>query len=204
MVTLVWEVAVIVDGEISDTVTVTVSDSSVLVKVWVVLPELNVGDDEDELGWEVEIASVTNSLEREIEPLVWTVVIVDKVDGNELITDSDAVTISVSSLVTVDGILSVVVWTIGVIDVVINCEVSLDDWVFRLVWYTVDSNSDTDGVSISSVVAVDKYVWLVLWTVVVAVGVTLNSVSDTVSKVKKTFIFKVFRLRWLQLSKKVY
>ncbi len=199
VVVLVWDV-VVVDEEISDSVTVTISVSSGLVKLWVELSELNVGDDDDELDWEVEISSDTSSLEREIELLVWMLVSVDNVDCNELISDSDTVTISVASVVTVDGILSVKVCTVAVVDAVMNGVVSIDDWLTVLDWNTVDDSvvnvdSELDTVSISSVVAVDKYVWLVLWTVVVRV--TLISVSDIISKVKKIVSFKIFYWRWL-------
>ncbi len=183
LVVVVWDV--VVDEEISV--------ASILVKVWAKLEELNVGDDV-ELDWEIEIVSDTSSVEGELEVLVWIVVSVDNVDCNEVISDSDMVTISVASLVTVDGVLSVMVWTLAVVDDVIDDVVSIDDWLTVLDWDTVDDkvvnvDSDTDTVSTSWVVAFSKYVWLVLRTVVVRV--TLISVSDMVSKLKKTVMFQM-------------
>ncbi len=158
----------IVDVEISDSVIVAIPVPSVLVKVWAELVELNVGDD-DEIDWEVEMVSYTSSLEREIELLVWIVVSVGNVDCDELISGSDMVTISVVSVVTIEG-------TLGVID----------DWLIVLDWVNVDSDSDI--VSSSPIVVVDVYIGLVLWRIVLRVP--LISVSDIVSKVKKIICLK--------------
>ncbi len=126
-------------------------------------------EDDDDVDWVVRMTSETNSLEREIELVVWIVVSVDNVDCNELSSDSETVTIS-------DGV------------------VSIDDWLTIVGWETVIDTVDSDSeiVPSSSAVVVDVTVWLVLWTILV--GVILTSVSDMVSKVKKIVVFKKISL----------
>ena len=96
-----------VGDEISNSVAVPISVPAVLVKVWIELSELSVGNEDDRFDSAVTVTSETCSLDREIEVVVSTEVIVDNVDSNELNSGSDAVMISDAVVVTVDGTLSV-------------------------------------------------------------------------------------------------